>query len=388
MDIFRIGAEPDALVRAERLARKQVGRRIDIWKDETLLNATVIEIASDRFLIVLAMHMFAFDAPSGAILARWSWRNVALKSGSAPQLAALDYQYADYVAWELGQPARSFADGLAYWRQALRRSDEELELPCDNARGETATFEAIRQPFAIPSHVVSELRSLAQHRQAQLCPWCCSSALRFFCSAAVQRLVSVGAWTVQKECGERRTVDRSFVNTVVYRTELSETDTFLDVLGKAKTIAAGAYAHGHVPFEEVAALSQRNSVINPLFRVHFILQEVGERQSLAGFETSDFDALVGASGGYDIELRDAFLEWGLTGHFELNAPCSTASAHGRGQVRPSFSIRSSRSSPPKASAISNSRTRSNGSSRPRFHRRRNWRRCWSGFRSASPKVPP
>ncbi|MDZ4057215.1 MAG: condensation domain-containing protein, partial [Polynucleobacter sp.] len=304
-----------------RLGREFVGQPINIYCDPVLIRTAVFRVSANEYVIVLAMHMFAFDAPSGAILIDEIIKAYdALGAGRTPELVPLPYQYSDYVAWERERATPVRGEALAYWQDHLKGQGAPAQLPCDGTRSDHPIFDAARFPFKVPAELASALKRLAR-----------THGLSFYMVllAALQVLlfrhsdrpdVAVGAWAVQRNPKNAHLIG-PFVNTIVYRSMLDGAWSFEEVLSRVKEVARAAYTHGTVPFEEVVAAVQprRNSRFNPLFQVHFILQELGSQQERCGFRLSPLDALIGAAGGYDIELVMRDLEWGLEGHFELNS---------------------------------------------------------------------
>jgi non-ribosomal peptide synthetase component F len=308
---------PASIRREQAIAR---GREIangpfDLYRDKALLRAALILLDDAEAHLVLAMHMFAFDAPSGILFAR----DLASAYAGAPAGQPAAYQYADYVAWaaEQNEPPRT---GLDHWVQRLAGAAQDQQLPTDRARSEEPTFAALRHPFVIDRALEVGLKALGR-KQAATFYMVMLAALKVVLQRhAGENNISVGAWTVMRDARTAELVG-PFVNTLVYRTEFGSDDSFLEVLAKVKQQALAAYAHAAVPFEDVVAAvnPHRDPRLNPLFQVHFILQETGTTRSLNGFTLSELDAVIGASGGYDIELIIRDLPRGVEGHFECSA---------------------------------------------------------------------
>ncbi len=335
-EVYSVPVEGDDLAaRVAEVGNAFARQHISIFFDAALIRAAVIRIGDDRMLLVLAMHMYAFDAPSGSIFAKelaLAYQNLSV--GSAPKLPPMDYEYADLVAWQAEHDQRDDAGSVAFWQTQFSTVNEELRLPVDRARPSVPQFAADRFPFTVEPSLVATLRALARHRGVSIYVLLLAVLKVTLARHSEQATVAVGAWTVQRDARSAKLIG-PLVNTLVYRSAIDRTRSFSSILEEVKGVAANAFAHSRLPFEKVVALSRvsRDSRINPLFQVHFILQEMGNQQSSEHFSLSRFDARIGASGGYDVELVMRDLERGLEGHFECNTtlftPEESSSLHSR-----------------------------------------------------------
>jgi non-ribosomal peptide synthetase component F len=303
----------EAIVRGKKI----VNDPFDLFTSPALLRAGLIIIDERESLIVLAMHMFGFDAPSGILFAKdmiESYRN----GGKA--LLVPDFQYADYIGWSAKHPSARKARDLDYWVKQLGSGDSELQLPTDKARAPDLDFSARRFPFRLDNALVDQLKRLSQANGATFYMIALAALMVLLHRHSGAAAISVGTWTVTRDL---RTADLvgPFVNTLVHRAPIAQSESFVDLLAKVRTQALGGYAHSQTPFDDVvsAVSPTRSRLLNPLFQVHFLLQETGSVTESDGFSLSEADALIGASGGYDVELVLRDLDRGVEGHIECNA---------------------------------------------------------------------
>src|SRR5205807_1839875 len=99
-----------------------------------------------------------------------------------------------------------------------------------------------------------------------------------------------------------------FVNQLALRTNLAGNPTFLELLGRVREVALGAYAHQDVPFEKVVdeLHPERNRNRSPLFQVEIVWLDIPSAGGeLAGMKlrpvnidtTCVYDLLLTVGGG-------------------------------------------------------------------------------------------
>jgi non-ribosomal peptide synthetase component F len=112
-----------------------------------------------------------------------------------------------------------------------------------------------------------------------------------------------------------------FVNNLVLRTDLSGDPTFLELLGRVRESALGAYAHQDLPFEVLAEAMQKDRGMShaPLFNVMFILQNNPMPSiSLKGLEVS-FMHVGSEAAAFDLILYMAEAGDEIAGHLQYDS---------------------------------------------------------------------
>jgi len=157
-------------------------------------------------------------------------------------------------------------------------------------------------------------------------------SIKLFC----KRSILVGSPIANRNRREIEEVIGLFVNTLVFRTNLSSNPTFKELLGRVREVALGAYNHQDLPFEKLVEILQpeRDLSHNPLFQVLFSRRNVRTPQiklpgvTLSSLEierkTARFDlaldleeGLEGINGTleYSQDLFDASTARRIAGHF-------------------------------------------------------------------------
>src|ERR1044071_395731 len=126
--------EEQLAVSAAHLAAQEGRRSFDLARGP-LLRAAVLRLAVDEHLLLLTMHHIVSDAWSAGLLFREiGLLYEAFSAGQPSPLAPLNFQYADFAAWQRDYLAAGvLEDQLVYWRERLASAPARLDLPTDHA---------------------------------------------------------------------------------------------------------------------------------------------------------------------------------------------------------------------------------------------------------------
>ncbi|MBF6286236.1 non-ribosomal peptide synthase/polyketide synthase [Nocardia cyriacigeorgica] len=252
---------------------------------ETPFRARIFEVDDDSVALAVVAHHIAADGLSLRVLARdVMCAYTARRDGSAPAMAPLTVQYADYSMWQrelLGSatdPAAPLGRQLDFWTTALAGAPDLLELPTDRPRPAVASARGATHRFEIPAELYIAITETARAHQV-------SSFMLVHAgfAALLSRLggtddIVIGTPVAGR--GDRALDDLigMFVNTLPLRVTVDPTGTVEQLLAQVKAADLAAFAHAELPFEQLveAINPPRSQARHPLFQVLLAFDNTGD----------------------------------------------------------------------------------------------------------------
>jgi amino acid adenylation domain-containing protein len=288
----------------EKLLREESSRPFDLSSDLPL-RAALLKLEAEEHILLVVMHHIASDGWSmGAFYRELSIFYEAFCRGGVASLPELPIQYADFTVWQ-----RHWLQGevlekqLAYWKQQL--SDiPVLDLPTDQPRPAMQTFRGARQSLALPKALSDEIQALSRREGATLFMTLLAGFQTLLHRYTGQDDFVVGSPIAGRNRAEVEGLIGLFINTLVFRGDLSGDPSFRELLARARKTALDAYEHQDLPFEKlVEELNpDRDLSRSPLFQVMLAFQTMpGNLLALPGLGVSPVE-LGGETAKFDLTL--------------------------------------------------------------------------------------
>jgi amino acid adenylation domain-containing protein len=241
-----------------------------------LWRASLVKLSDLEHLVQFTVHHIISDGWSMGVLIDEVVKLYASLTAQQPlQLPELQIQYRDFAAWQ-----RDWLNGevlkqqLSYWEQQLAGAPEALDLPTDYPRPPQQTFRAAEHAFVLPKELSESLKALM--KREGVTPF--MTLLAAF-QILLQRYtykdeIVVGAPVAGRARPEIEDLIGLFINTLVFRADLSANLKFGELLQRTRETTLQAHANQDVPFEKVVEelVPDRDLSRQPLFQAMMIFQ--------------------------------------------------------------------------------------------------------------------
>ncbi|MEH2084715.1 MAG: non-ribosomal peptide synthase/polyketide synthase [Nostoc sp.] len=258
-----------------QLAKEEVCKPFDL-ANGCVLRVKLWQVATDEYVLVLAIHHIAADGWSmGVLTNELSAYYQAIATSSPVTLPELPIQYADFAVWQRQWLTNEVLDRqLSYWKQQLTGALPLLELPTDRPRPAIQTFRGGTEQLQLNVKLTQQLKKLSQESGTTLFMTLLAGFTVLMSRYSGQKDLIIGSPIANRNRTEIEGLIGFFVNTLALRFDLSQEPTFKALLAQVRRVTQEAYDHQDLPFEMLVEELQveRNLDRNPLVQVVFALQ--------------------------------------------------------------------------------------------------------------------
>ncbi len=315
-------SEEEQKKEVERLANQEAKQPFALEK-APLIRIKILELRKKDRVMLFNMHHIVADAWSKWLfLGELTKLYEAFSTGKSISLPELPIQYADFASWQ-----RQWLEGeeyqkqLNYWQEKLQNSSP-LELPNAKSRPKLQTFEGAVKSFEVSSNLREKLQNLAASVDATLFMTLLTAFVILLHRYTDRDDISVGSPIANRNQSEVESLIGFFLNTLVFRNDLSGNPSFRELLIRVKEVAMEAYGHQELPFEILVEhlQPQRNLSHTPLFQVMFTLQSSSsDMQNLSlGDVKINLMEISNVTAKFDLSLNMEESKDCLKGFFEYN----------------------------------------------------------------------
>ena len=258
-----------------------------------LLRLQLLRLDDRSHVLLMAVHHIIFDAWSGEIFMRELATLYQDHQQRKPSSLVLpSHQYADYAYWQRNFLSQGLEQQLDYWQQHLSGDLPILRLPTDYPQSTKSGYQGAQCSRQLSISLSKGLKALSQSEKVTLFMTLLAAFNLLLSRHTDQTDIIVGTPIAGRQHPGTEDLIGFFVNTLPLRVDLSDIQTFRELLGHVRDITLGAYSNQDVPFEQLVEVLQPERVLNrhPVFDVMLNLVQT----SVTSLEM----------GGLDFELLD------------------------------------------------------------------------------------
>ncbi|HEY0605419.1 MAG TPA: amino acid adenylation domain-containing protein, partial [Herpetosiphonaceae bacterium] len=250
-----------------------------------LIRASLLRLAADDHILVTVMQHIVTD--------RWSYtlfeQELAILyhafSNRLPSpLPELPIQFADFAIWQQQwMQSEKMQSELDFWKRKLADAPPLHSLPLDHPRPTVVSFLGGRHEVEFSPAAVAGVRSIARQSGATIFITLLTMFKVLLARESGQTDIVVGTPIANRGRPELEKLIGFFLNTLIFRSDLSANPTFREYLAQVREIASEAYARQDVPFERLVAelRPERDTSRNPLYQITFLFLDFEDPQELA-----------------------------------------------------------------------------------------------------------
>jgi amino acid adenylation domain-containing protein len=258
-----------------RWSRKRTVEPFDLENGE-LFRVDLVRMAESDHIVFFNLHHIICDGWSLGVLVRETmvlYR--AFNNDKPPPLPPLVVQYGDYATWQRSKlQVTAVQRQIAFWCERLADAPTSTDLPFDHPRPPDRSFRGKRRGVTLERQLVTKLRLLCQREQTTLFIVVMSALATLIHRHSGATDIIIGTPVANRGFREIEPLIGLFINTVVFRFDVSGDPTFRDFLTRVRSSATDVFDNQDVPFESVLNELgiRREKDRSPLFQVMLAMQ--------------------------------------------------------------------------------------------------------------------
>ncbi|WP_281560272.1 non-ribosomal peptide synthetase [Thalassomonas sp. RHCl1] len=274
---------------------------------ELMLRARVYTLSASESVLLLNVHHIAADGWSmGILVNEFVHFYQAALAGESAELSPLSLQYVDFAHWQNSQLSEAhLAPKIQFWLDKLRDIPQVHGLPLDQPRKELEHRQGAQVSQIIPSALTRKMKDFSLNQQASLFMTLQSAFAVHLARWSNETDIVMGSPSAGRSQKAFHGLIGLFLNTQVFRTDLGDNPTFIELLARTRQEHLLAGDYNDVPFELlVEHLNPVRSLKHtPVFQVLINMNNTpGTDVSLPGLNFSSYEEEKGFENKYDLTL--------------------------------------------------------------------------------------
>lgn len=215
-----------------------------------LVRVVLFRVAEDDHAVMITLHHIVTDFVSYDLVDREFFTLYDAYSRGVPSpLPELPVQYGDFAYWlDHWMKSEEAARQVDYWTRKLADLPR-LDLVTDMPRPSNRTFDAVRLVWVLPEPLWSQFKELTFSENVTRFTAVLAIFAMFLREYTGKEDIPVATPVSSRKHLETQPLIGYFLNTIVYRLDLSGNPTFRELLQRTRTTTVEAMANSDLPFE-------------------------------------------------------------------------------------------------------------------------------------------
>ncbi|MFK5972010.1 MAG: amino acid adenylation domain-containing protein [Flavobacteriaceae bacterium] len=260
----------EAREKAQKIMLEEATRSFDLTKGP-LMNASLIKLDATEHILQITLHHIVTDKWSMGILRQQLAKYYTdLCSNLSIVENKTEIQYADYAYWQHKREIDT--KQLSYWKDKLSGEIPLLDIPTDYTRPIHPSFKGAFHVQNFSKELSSGILSLSKTLNTTPYVLLLSVYYNLLYRYSGQKDILVGSPISNRDQKVLEDLIGFFNDTVVLRTKLSPTMSFVDLVTEVRKTTLEAFSNKNVPFDLLVKTlkPERSLHINPFFQVMFL----------------------------------------------------------------------------------------------------------------------
>jgi Condensation domain len=260
----------DREIEADRLIREAGAKPFNLARDATM-RGLVLRMEDVEFLFLQIAHHISFEAGGLAVaFEELAALYQASLKGQPATLPDPPFQYCDFAALQRRMlQGERLAQLAQFWRQHLTGA-AEIQLSVDHPRPARWSHHGKRHPIAFPMPLLRDLQTVTADCKTTIYRSTLAAFNVFLHARTGQSDFSVGSPVLPRSVNVEGMIG-FFVNTVVFRNDLSGDPSFREIMTRVDRSCRASLQHSDLTLDKVVEAVQppRDPTRTPLFQVNF-----------------------------------------------------------------------------------------------------------------------
>ncbi len=287
-----------------------------------LIRWKLLKIDNEKYLSLTCMHHIISDGWSIELFVKELVEiYTSTINNKKINLPKLQIEYVDYAAWQKEwMHSELYTKQLTYWKNELKNAPTLLELPTDFLRTPVQSQNGNRVSFEFDKQLFNKLQNLSLKENTTMFALLLTVFNVLLNKYSNSNDILIGTPAAGRIRKKLENIIGLFVNTLVIRTEISNTDTFTSLLKQVRKKVVNAISNQEIPFEKlIDELNiERSLSHSPLFQAMFVYNQSPLNSIVTeGINIKPVELNLG-SAKFDITLALTENKKSISGVFEYN----------------------------------------------------------------------